>query len=260
MENRKGRAYYETLFCKKIIITLIGGAIIHTTPHFYHLYHPIINCETNQILGFEALLRSVNEPNPLIFFKNAREEGNLINYDLESIKLAYLKMKTETVKSFINVFPMTILSDQFINLLSQFKNKENIILEINETNDDSLIWNKPEFKSRLQSMRELNIQWALDDVGAGQSSLQRVLEFKPDYIKLDKYFSAGLSHSKQKQRVISFFVEFCREENIKFILEGIESRNDFLVAQQLKVPNIQGFYFGKPSSGMNLYLEVKNND
>lgn len=213
---------------------------------FYHLFHPIIGSYSNKPIGYEALLRSTNETDPLMLFSHARKKGILVDLDLHSINLALSNTSCRRTKIFINIFPTTLLSQKFIELIEDFDNKDNIILEINESNDDYHTWNDPSFNERLSLLNQLNIKWALDDVGTGQASIQRVLELCPKYIKLDRYFSAALANTRQKQRVLSFFVNYCKEEQIELILEGVETEEDLIVAKDLGVPHFQGYYFGRP--------------
>lgn len=215
---------------------------------FYHVYQPIVNVRMKSVIGYEAFLRSYDEPNPLTLFKQARENGELSQIDFMSIKQAsHINIKDRFL--FLNVFPSTILDYQsytaITQLVCQFKYKNRIILELNEANEESMCWEELEFFNKIEHLRNSGILIAIDDVGKGQASLEKIIEFKPDYIKLDRYFSKGLHDNKCKQDVVSFFVEYCQKRST-LILEGIEDEKDMRTSVTLGVDCLQGYLFGKP--------------
>jgi EAL domain-containing protein (putative c-di-GMP-specific phosphodiesterase class I) len=72
-----------------------------------------------------------------------------------------------------------------------------------------------------------------------------ILELEPDFIKLDRLFSLDLSKSTSKQKMISLFVEYCKN-NTKLILEGIETPEDLAIAKCLGVDIGQGYVLDMP--------------
>jgi EAL domain-containing protein (putative c-di-GMP-specific phosphodiesterase class I) len=87
--------------------------------------------------------------------------------------------------------------------------------------------------------------YSLDDVGKGIAGLNKIIEFAPNYIKLDRYFSMGLSQSKEKQQIISLLIQYANGK-MGLILEGIEEEVDLEQAKILNVPVVQGYLLGKP--------------
>jgi EAL domain-containing protein (putative c-di-GMP-specific phosphodiesterase class I) len=86
---------------------------------------------------------------------------------------------------------------------------------------------------------------AIDVVGMGIACNQKIIEFQPDFVKLDKYFGIGLSQSKLKQMTVQSYQFLCKGIS-KIVLEGIETLQDLQVAKELVVHIGQGFYLGKP--------------
>ncbi|WP_282943340.1 EAL domain-containing protein [Paenibacillus sp. RC67] len=82
-------------------------------------------------------------------------------------------------------------------------------------------------------------------------SLKQLVDFEPDYIKLSKYFTNGLEHSRGKQKVIKMLADFCGEQS-KLIVEGIENERQFEILEQLGVIYGQGYLFAKPQPLENL--------
>lgn len=98
----------------------------------------------------------------------------------------------------------------------------------------------------LKALRKTGILIAVDDFGKGIDNINRTIEIDADYIKLDRYFSIGLSKSNKKQAYVEFLVHYCNRFDVKLIFEGLETESDIDCAQVLGVSYAQGFAIGKP--------------
>ncbi len=218
-----------------------------------HLFQPIMKTKNKKVIGYEALLRHRLVADPLMFFKIARDLGKLTTLDMLSIEKAVETFNFKSGKLlFLNIFPTTLLTAEFApflnSLLSSFRIvPSQIMFELNETSEEKEIWNNPQLKNRVLELREYGFRIAMDDVGVGAASLKQVIEYKPDMIKLDRYFSIHLAESEEKQAILTFFVDYCNKQNYDLVLEGIENVEDLAVAKRLNVLYVQGYYIGKPS-------------
>jgi EAL domain-containing protein (putative c-di-GMP-specific phosphodiesterase class I) len=100
----------------------------------------------------------------------------------------------------------------------------------------------------LNFLKKMGIKIVVDDFGKGVDNINRTIEIDADYIKLDRYFSVGLTKSKKKQAYVEFLVHYCAKFNVKLIFEGMETECDIACAQMLGVSHVQGFAIGKPQS------------
>ncbi|WP_419882336.1 EAL domain-containing protein [Peribacillus sp. B-H-3] len=221
-----------------------------------YVYQPLWNIINWKIYGYESLLRcpAIRNFNPEDFFKRARMEGCLFELDSLSIKNSIINFPFFNPKNhpllFINIFPSTLIHSDFecliLNLMKEHPYIHGrLVFELNETSDENYIWKTPKLKKGISLLKDQGFYVALDDVGQGEGSLQNIIEMKPNYIKLDKYFSEELAICKEKQAFISFFVDYCNSETI-LILEGVEKEIDLAQAKYLKVPIVQGYLLGKP--------------
>jgi EAL domain-containing protein (putative c-di-GMP-specific phosphodiesterase class I) len=205
------------------------------------------------VYGYEALYRPEGNMNPEIFFQNAREMNTLYEFDTFSILKAVEGFTLiGEIQLFINIYPSTLLHENFpafINsIMAEYPMaKGKLVFELNESNVEEHIWNMSELKSRILWLRSIKLLVALDDFGKGTASLQKIIEFAPDYIKLDRFFSNGLSENKKKQHMISLIVQYCSKFGSNVILEGIEKPVDLAMARFLKVKFGQGYLLGIPS-------------
>jgi EAL domain-containing protein (putative c-di-GMP-specific phosphodiesterase class I) len=223
---------------------------------FEHVYQPLWDLSNWKIFGYESLIRIVNGGsvhNIEHLFQMAREQGCLYELDTTSIKNSIFHFpfsKQDKKLLFLNIYPSTILHDRFKrflnDLVAHFPAIEGqIVFELNETKDEEEVWEISELKERIRMIKEYGFYLAIDDVGKGASALQKIIEFQPDYIKLDRYFAKDLAMNKEKQRIVALLASYCQEK-IVLVLEGIEKEVDLAQAKLLKVPAAQGYLLGKP--------------
>ncbi|PLR78210.1 diguanylate phosphodiesterase [Bacillus sp. V3-13] len=220
-----------------------------------YVYQPLLNTAYWNVYGYEGLVRFVGNDdfNPEELFRKAREEDCLFEMDCHAIKnsirnfpLFYNKGKL----LFINVFPSTLLNSKFEYFIEELVKEHSfihgrIVFEISETWEEYFSWAHPELKEKIIFLKNHGFYVALDDVGKGAASLQNIIEYRPNYIKLDKYFAKDLAASSDKQGLVSLLTGYCNQKMI-LILEGIETAVDLAQAKLLKVPIVQGYLLGEP--------------
>ncbi|GAA0493212.1 hypothetical protein GCM10008986_19600 [Salinibacillus aidingensis] len=228
---------------------------------FFHHFQPIMDIQKHKIIGYEGLLRSNYIQNPETLFNTAIETNRLFELDTASIIKAIqtfdemLVDQVSDVYVFLNVYPSTLLSRTFLSLLKGafpdgIRSDVHMVLEINES---ELIHNVPLFNETLTKLQSFGFYIALDDVGKGASTFKRIIELNPDFIKLDKYFARDLHQSPNKQEMIRFFSNYCKKQEIKLVLEGLETRDELETAKMLGITLGQGYFLGKPNQ-LEIYL------
>ena len=108
------------------------------------------------------------------------------------------------------------------------------------------VWNKPEFSQTLAALREVGMRIALDDVGLGHSNFQMIVDVKPDYLKLDRYFVHGCHRDKYRKAVVASVAKLAEELDSSVIAEGIEDPADLQVLREVGINLVQGFLFCRP--------------
>ncbi|WP_077214888.1 EAL domain-containing protein [Bacillus dakarensis] len=235
-----------------------------------HAYQPLWQLHNWKVYGYEALLRfteGAQNQNIEAIFDEARREGSLYELDTLSISKAISSFPFEQSLSellFINIFPSTLLNDQFESFIEQLLIQYpqaigRIVFELNETKNEEHIWRIQELKEKIKFLKEKNFIIALDDIGKGAAGLQKIVEFSPDIIKVDQYFSRELFTSKDKQQLLSLLVQYSKQRMI-LILEGLEQEMDLAIAKTLQVPVAQGYLLGKPEKikDGNLFSELRS--
>ncbi|WP_412975080.1 EAL domain-containing protein [Ornithinibacillus sp. 179-J 7C1 HS] len=216
----------------------------------YHLYQPIINLETMEIVGYEALLRT-NTPTPIHsnIFSIAKNEGCLYSLDTLSISKAinvYCQSKeydTEKVL-FINIYPSTIINPEFIFFINSLNIENlNVVFEINEYED---INDFDELLIGIKLLKDKNIKIAIDDIGKGNLEIFKILELNPHVIKIDSSITRGITESLEKQLFSKLLVDYCKQLGIELVFEGIENKDTLIKMKKDGVIYGQGYLLGKP--------------
>jgi EAL domain-containing protein (putative c-di-GMP-specific phosphodiesterase class I) len=99
----------------------------------------------------------------------------------------------------------------------------------------------------LATYRDAGFRIALDDVGAGYSSLNRLHQLRPDFIKLDMDLVRGVDRDPYKALIARKTIEIASELGITTIAEGVETPGELEWARTTGAAFVQGFATGRPS-------------
>ncbi|MET3292539.1 UNVERIFIED_CONTAM: EAL domain-containing protein (putative c-di-GMP-specific phosphodiesterase class I) [Brevibacillus sp. OAP136] len=212
-----------------------------------HLYQPIRELSSNQILGCEALMRGMppHPQSPEELLIEAEQQGDMIQLDLSSIQtIIAQQIKTDTQLTFINVLPTTLTDIDFLSWLKPLGQEHStIVFEISEKGQIQ-DWKK--LQHTLMALKQRGIRIAIDDFGAGSTNLRHWVDLAPDFIKTDKYFMTDIQGSLRKQHLLKGLLTLF-ENTTELIVEGIESEEDFRLIRQFGVKYGQGYWLGRPA-------------
>ena len=218
-------------------------------------FQPIYSSPSMDILGFEALSRpstNTSLSNPELFFKAALAFG--VYTEIE--KLAWRKAFGEWQKRlgygklFLNCTPYFIgnnpMEKEFFASLGV--NPRHVVIELTER---TAIRNHDLFVEKLNALRDMGMQIAVDDVGSGFAGLDTVAEVRPDYVKIDLKLVRDINFNSLKKNIVQSIITFCHQSGILTIAEGIEEQEELQTVRDLGVDAVQGYLLGKPSPEMN---------
>ena len=228
--------------------TILEKEDIHT------VLQPIVSLKTGVPLGWESLVRGPEGSafySPGTLFSLAQQTGR--SFQLESMcrrkAVERLKEMHPSAKLFINLDARSI-DDPFLlrgyvfKLMEEYQlNPHNVVLEITERH---AIKNFESFRTVIQEYRKKGYLIAVDDAGAGYSSLEAIAEIYPDYIKLDMALIRNIDSDPVKQALVETFVQFANKVKCRIIGEGIETEKELETLAQLGVDYGQGYWLGRP--------------
>ncbi|UII57141.1 EAL domain-containing protein [Cytobacillus spongiae] len=217
---------------------------------------PIIELKKNQLYGYESLLRTGGSKSfsPLKLFQAAEETGLLSLLDQRAREVAIKTRKSfvqDGVKSFINFLPSTIYNPDYclrhtFNLVDKYQiNPNNLVFEVVETEK---IEDIDHLKDVLSTYKREGMKVALDDVGAGFSTLSMLELLSPDYVKIDRHYIDHCDQSDEKQEFLQQVISLAKQLDIIVLAEGIEREEELAYCRRIGVDLAQGYFIGKPTN------------
>ena len=223
-------------------------------------FQPIVHaCQPFRVFGYECLLRGRDRDGKLIpapkLFGAARDTGLMVALD-DAARLTAIDTFAERqghgdTRVFININPRSIkdpercLDSTIRAALRSGIPMDRFVFEVVESDE---ILDVPGLMRVLDFCRDIGCQVALDDLGAGYSSLKLLSEIKPDFVKLEMDLIRNVERDVFKSRVASKIIELARELSVPTIVEGVETVDQWDWAVQHGAEYVQGFFFAKPAA------------
>lgn len=213
---------------------------------------PIVSSKNSYVEKFECLMRFTDPIDDTIYS---------IYPFLESAKKIFVyeeMMKKMVTRSFdvfrnnsytfsVNLGYEDINSATFRHFLVEqidaFDTPERIIFEILETD---VISDFDVVLSFIKEIREYGCKIAIDDYGAGYSSMENVLKLQPDFIKIDGSLIKEIDNSTNSLAVVKSIITLAQELNIKTVAEYVHNEAVYNTLQSINIDYYQGYYTGRP--------------
>jgi EAL domain-containing protein (putative c-di-GMP-specific phosphodiesterase class I) len=229
-------------------------------------YQPIVRLASNDIVGFEALVRWQHPSRGLLppgaFLELAEKTSLIIDIGETVRREACLQAvdwnrSTRAGSAQGRSRPISVsanLSGRELDLpdlagrvdrvlVETGLEPERLVIEVTET---FFVSEVPEHTRRLQELKELGVQIALDDFGTGYSSLAYLRRFPIDIIKLDRSFTAELPDHPRSLRLVNTVARLAEDLDALTEAEGIETEEQAACLQSLGWELGQGYHFSRP--------------
>ena len=218
-------------------------------------YQPIVNLQTGEIIGFEALARLVIDgvvvpPARFLPILNERELlslfGRMVGMSLDFS--SRLPSFGRAIYVSVNVEVGLLLADGFIDMLAHLLDLHEglagrLVLEILE---GERIANAQAILAVLAHVKALGVGLALDDIGSAYSSLARIRELPVDIVKLDQVFARGLDRRPEDLAFIWSVAALARGLEKRLVVEGVETPEALDALTILGIETVQGYAVARP--------------
>ena len=219
-------------------------------------YQPIIDAETGQMVGAEALARWHDEQHgwvtPDVFIPLAEAKGLILQLGQLVLaqafdQLAEWRQRGLDLTVSINLSKRQLLDGDFRGQLTELATRrgvkpEWIVLEITER---EAVLQQALGRQRLEELAEAGFKLSIDDFGSGYSSFDLVGEISFSELKIHLGL-IRLSHTPRGQRIVQAIVEMGRTMGLRVVAEGIEDEFTQATLTKLGVHKLQGYLFSKP--------------
>jgi EAL domain-containing protein (putative c-di-GMP-specific phosphodiesterase class I) len=102
------------------------------------------------------------------------------------------------------------------------------------------------FRAAVRILSSLGVRIALDDVGCAHSNYQMMIETRPHFFKVDRYFVAGAHGDTLRQEILRSIVQLGRAFGARVVAEGVEHRADLEVVRDAGIEMVQGYLLMRP--------------
>lgn len=209
------------------------------------VYQPIVTTTDGRIVGAEALSRFSQAPaQPDQWFREAGQVGRGTVLDLAAITQALrgLDRLDPDVYLSLNASPRTVANGELAAALERH-HPERLVVEITEY---SAVTGLDTMVEGLRRLRELGVRIAVDDVGAGFTSLAHILELRPDIVKIDGDLVRRIDHDPIRRRMVRTIVEMGNRIGAELVAEGVETAEELAVLGATGVSQVQGYAIARP--------------
>lgn len=211
------------------------------------VFQPIIELASGKIVGHEGLSRfdasvqlSIDE-----WFGMANRTGMCVELEVACMAAIVEALAVSpAIDGYIsiNVSPKTLMEYDFEQLPDRSE-QGGWVLELTEHSE---VTDYPVLAQRVRALQARGFRIAIDDAGAGYSSLRHVLQLAPDIVKLDISITRDIDTILRNQQLSSAIISFCRETGVSLVAEGVETVDERDTLSRLGVNYGQGYLFGKP--------------
>ncbi|GAB5388678.1 MAG: hypothetical protein Alpg2KO_16460 [Alphaproteobacteria bacterium] len=225
-------------------------------------YQPIIELQTGQIKGFEALMRWYHAERGMIspteFIPLAEETGLIAEVgDLamqQAVRDVHHWRQTmpggENLYVTVNVSAPQLAEKDFIDKLNNLLSEANlpsqaIKLEVTE----SVVMEEPDQALRVfDKLRGSGIELAIDDFGTGYSSLSHLRQFPFTHLKVDRCFIKEIDTDRESFEIVRTIADLAATMDMVLVAEGVENEQVAWKLKQLNCKLAQGYHFSRPLS------------
>ncbi|PTM98568.1 diguanylate cyclase/phosphodiesterase [Mycoplana dimorpha] len=229
-------------------------------------FQPIVEAASGAVFGYESLIRGHDRlgfESPVELLDRAHQAGQLLALEhmVNSRSLAAFATLPDFARRtlFINLDSRLVAeaSDVVDRLSSHLKRAgipaSSICFEISERFDHA---GMPEFGTLLGRLRQEGFKLAIDDFGVGHSGMKVLCDHAVDYLKIDRYFVAGIDADARKRHLVRNMVDAAHVLGIRVVAEGVETEAEFVACRDAGCDLMQGWYIARPQTDLSALQAV----
>lgn len=218
-------------------------------------FQPIVSLTNGSVFGYEALIRApqggaLRRSGELF---QVAERARLISwFDIACQEICFEQASRNGIRDylFVNMDAggLASLHQAEYSLAEQAAefniSPSRIVLEITER---QAVDDFPRLIHHIEELRTQGVKIAIDDAGAGYSSLHTIAELRPDFVKIDRALTRSLENNGTRRALLATLARYAMQIGANVIAEGIETRDELATVIQCGVPYGQGYLLSRPN-------------
>ena len=227
---------------------------------FRLLYQPIVSMASDQIVGFEALVRwhhpVLGVISPVDFIPIAERTELIVPLGEWILREACIRLKAwhdnpkvpADLWISVNLSGVQLKDPALVQRVSTALadsglQSRSLVLELTES---MAMENPTGVKSLLMELRSIGVRISIDDFGTGYSSLAHLRQFPVDALKFDRSFVRGIETRQDSAAIVGTLTDMAVQLGLQVIAEGIENEQQLALLRSLRCHAAQGYLFAKP--------------
>jgi EAL domain-containing protein (putative c-di-GMP-specific phosphodiesterase class I)/GGDEF domain-containing protein len=230
-------------------------------------FQAIVHLNSGQVFGYEALMRVpqsgvLRRPGALI---SAADRARLVSWvDIACQEICFTRASQTGIKAhlFLNMdaegLDFVHETDRTLadRAAESHISPRQIVLELTER---QTVEDFPRLVHYIEELRGQGFKIAIDDAGAGYSSLHTIAELRPDFVKIDRSLVRSIENSGTRRALLSTLNKYAMQIGAAMIAEGIETRDELSVVMEIGVTYGQGYLLSRPNDGFrSLRREIRD--
>lgn len=275
--KRKGRNTME-LYAQEMNDTVvrrveIESKLLHALENerFYLVYQPLVDAQTRELVGAEALLRwndeSLGDVPPEVFIPIAEQSGLIveisnwvINQSCKDLKHWHEISGNEDIYTAINLSSRQFRDVGLVQVVRDALSRHElpgrcVELEITER---MLMKDVADVVAMLNQLKEMQISLSIDDFGTGYSSLSYLKRFPFDALKIDRAFVKDIGVDPDDEALCDAIISIAHSLGLKVIGEGVETEEQYEFLRERGTEVIQGYLISKPLTNDDFIEQIKS--
>lgn len=210
------------------------------------VFQPIYGLPDGELLAVEALARFDHEPPrpPDVWFAEAARVGLGVELEVAAVAAAFAAAVDlpRGIAVSVNSSPAALTDPRFLELVRAQRGRA-VVVEVTE---HAVVDDYAALATVVGDLRAEGVRLAVDDAGAGFSSLRHIVRLAPEVIKLDTSLSQDVAGDPVRRAMADCLVRFARETGSALVAEGIEDRRDLQSLLELGADAAQGYLLARP--------------
>ena len=219
-------------------------------------YQPIFDLKVGRPAAYEGLLDASQpsgqtlKPETVFALSMAQHQELHLDWLCRALHMRnFANLGGDRGILFLNAYPQAAIEDPhhpqaFSRMMAFYGiNPSEVVIEILETG----VTDEAQLIDAVQLYRRLGCKIAIDDFGVCFSNFDRLWKLHPDIVKIDRAVIASAAREPQARKVLANMVKLIRECGAKIVIEGVETRDEALLAIEVGADFVQGYFFARPS-------------
>ncbi|MEM1299340.1 MAG: EAL domain-containing protein [Pseudomonadota bacterium] len=218
-------------------------------------YQPVVHANGGHVISFhECLARLRQSDGKLLtaaeFMPAIERLGLAPMIDRQVLAMTLDTLRAHPVARFaVNIFPHTVQDAEWLAVLEAAIAEdesvgERLIVEITES---AAILDVDRTRAFMDRLRTQGVSFALDDFGAGHTSIRYLRDFRFDILKIDGQFIRDIDRNPDNAFLVDTFARYAERFEMMTVAEAIQTPAEARCLQDIGIEFFQGFQFGSPS-------------